>query len=112
MFDLLEPEDVVPEWKRWSAILLRPEGLYDTRPAEGGNKATKLKAIREALRTANLLRRVEPKILEPCDPLPDEPELYFAVSPARYRSSSQLYSFKRTWLFALESQGMPKSAIM
>jgi DNA topoisomerase-3 len=52
LFDLLEPEDVVPEWKRWSAILLRPEGLYDTRPAEGGNKATKLKAIREALRTA------------------------------------------------------------
>jgi len=52
LFNLLEPEDVVPEWKRWSAILLRPEGLYDTRPAEGGNKAAKLKAIREALRTA------------------------------------------------------------
>ena len=29
---------------------LRPEGLYGTRPAEGGNKAAKLKAIREALR--------------------------------------------------------------
>jgi DNA topoisomerase-3 len=52
LFDLLEPEDVVPAWKRWSPILLRPEGLYDTRPAEGRNKATKLKAIREALRTA------------------------------------------------------------
>src|SRR6202521_2978394 len=52
LFDLLEPEDVVPEWKRWSPILLRPEGLYGTRPAEGGNKAAKLKAIREALRTA------------------------------------------------------------
>ncbi len=52
LFDLLEPEDVVPEWKRWSPILLRPEGLYSTRPAEGGNKAAKLKAIREALRTA------------------------------------------------------------
>ena len=37
----------------------------------------------EALRTANLLRRVEPKILEAGDRLPDEPELYFAVSPAR-----------------------------
>ena len=24
LFDLLEPEDVVPEWKRWSPILLRP----------------------------------------------------------------------------------------
>ena len=41
LFDLLEPEDVVPAWKRWSPILLRPEGLYGTRPAEGGNKATK-----------------------------------------------------------------------
>jgi len=52
LFDLLEPEDVVPAWTRWSPILLRPEGLYGTRPAEGGNKAAKLKAIREALRTA------------------------------------------------------------
>jgi DNA topoisomerase-3 len=26
LIDLLEPEDVVPEWKRWSPILLRPEG--------------------------------------------------------------------------------------
>ena len=52
LLDLLEPEDVVPAWKRWSPILLRPEGLYGTRPAGGGNKAAKLKAIREALRTA------------------------------------------------------------
>ena len=52
LFDLLEPEDVLPAWKRWSPILLRPEGLYGTRPAEGGNKAAKLRAIREALRTA------------------------------------------------------------
>jgi DNA topoisomerase III len=52
LFDLLEPEDIVPAWKRWSPILLRPEGLYGTRPAEGGNKAAKLRAIRAALRTA------------------------------------------------------------
>ena len=52
LLDLLEPEDVVPAWKRWSPILLRPEGLYGTRPAEGGNKAVKLKAIRDALRNA------------------------------------------------------------
>src|ERR1700738_5060184 len=52
LFDLLEPEDVVPAWKRWSPILLRPEGLYGIRPVEGGNKAVKLKAIREALRSA------------------------------------------------------------
>jgi transcription-repair coupling factor (superfamily II helicase) len=37
----------------------------------------------EALRTANLLRRVEPRLLEPGEPLPDEPELLFVVSPAR-----------------------------
>jgi DNA topoisomerase III len=52
LFDLLEPEDVVPAWKHWSPILLRPAGLYGIRPAEGGNKAAKLRAIREALRTA------------------------------------------------------------
>src|SRR5436309_5242257 len=52
LFDLLEPEEVVPEWKRWSAILLRPDGLSDSRPAAGGNKAAKLKAIREAPRSA------------------------------------------------------------
>lgn len=54
LFDLLEPEDVVPAWKRWSPILPRPESLYGTRPAEG-NKAVKLKAIREALRSAKLV---------------------------------------------------------
>src|SRR5207247_11254206 len=43
---------VVPAWKHWSPILLRPEGLYGTHPAEGGNKAAKLKVIREALRSA------------------------------------------------------------
>ena len=52
LLDLLEPEDVVPEWKRWTPILLRPERLYGTQPADGGNKAAKLKAIRDALRTA------------------------------------------------------------
>ena len=52
LLDLEEPEDAVPEWKRWSPILLRPEGLYATKPADGGNKAAKLRAIREALRSA------------------------------------------------------------
>ncbi len=52
LIDLLEPEDVVPAWKRWTATLLRPDGLYGTRPATGGNKAPKLQAIRNALRTA------------------------------------------------------------
>jgi transcription-repair coupling factor (superfamily II helicase) len=37
----------------------------------------------EALRTQNLLRRVEARLLEPGDELPEEPELLFAVAPAR-----------------------------
>ena len=53
LLDLLEPGDVVPAWKQWTPILLRPDGLYGTRSASGGNKAAKLKAIREALRTAS-----------------------------------------------------------
>ncbi len=48
LLDLVEPEDVNPAWKRWSAVLLRPEGLYGTKPASGGYKAAKLKAIRAA----------------------------------------------------------------
>ena len=52
LIELLEPEDVTPDWKRWTATLLRPEGLYGTRAASGGNKAGKLAAIKSALRTA------------------------------------------------------------
>jgi transcription-repair coupling factor (superfamily II helicase) len=37
----------------------------------------------EALRTQNLLRRVEARFIEPGEELPEEPELLFAVSPAR-----------------------------
>jgi transcription-repair coupling factor (superfamily II helicase) len=37
----------------------------------------------DALRTENLLRRVAARLLEPPEPLPDEAELLFAVSPAR-----------------------------
>ncbi|HZR94745.1 MAG TPA: transcription-repair coupling factor [Gaiellaceae bacterium] len=37
----------------------------------------------EALRTQNLLRRVEATLLEPGDDLGDDPGLYFAVAPAR-----------------------------
>jgi transcription-repair coupling factor (superfamily II helicase) len=37
----------------------------------------------EALRTQNLLRRVEARLLEPGELLPDEAELLFAVAPAR-----------------------------
>ena len=56
LLDLVEPEDVNPAWKRWSAVLLRPEGLYGNKPASGGYKAAKLKAIRAARRQAGLAR--------------------------------------------------------
>ncbi|MGH3029941.1 MAG: transcription-repair coupling factor [Gaiellaceae bacterium] len=50
----------------------------------GGNRVVVAFAHRgEALRTKGLLRKIEPVLLEPGDPLPDEPALYFAVSPAR-----------------------------
>ena len=54
LLDLCEPGDANPAWKRWSTALLRPDGLYGTRPATGGNKAAKLKAIRATLKTATL----------------------------------------------------------
>jgi transcription-repair coupling factor (superfamily II helicase) len=37
----------------------------------------------EALRTQNLLRRVEARVLEPGQELPEEPELLFAIAPVR-----------------------------
>src|SRR5579862_9198955 len=37
----------------------------------------------EALRTQNLLRRVEARVLEPGEDLPEDPELLFAIAPAR-----------------------------
>ena len=35
LLDLNEPEEVNPAWKRWSTALLKPEGLYGTKPAAG-----------------------------------------------------------------------------
>jgi DNA topoisomerase-3 len=46
---LAEPEEVNAEWKRWSCTLLKPDGLYPTRPAGDRNKPSKLKAIAMAL---------------------------------------------------------------
>jgi DNA topoisomerase-3 len=50
---LAEPDEVNPEWKRWSCVLLKPEGLYPTRPLAEGNKPAKLKAIEAALKTCD-----------------------------------------------------------
>jgi DNA topoisomerase-3 len=48
---LAEPDEIDPAWKRWSCALLKPNGLYPTRPASGGNKSAKLKAIAAALKS-------------------------------------------------------------
>jgi DNA topoisomerase-3 len=50
---LAEPDEVNADWKRWSCTLLKPDGLYPTRPATGGNKAAKLKAIKTALKNCD-----------------------------------------------------------
>lgn len=47
---LAEPDEVNPDWKRWSPTLLKPDGLYPTRPDSGGNKTAKLAAIKAALK--------------------------------------------------------------
>jgi DNA topoisomerase-3 len=50
---LAEPEEVNAAWKSWSCVVLNPEGLYPTRPAAGGNKGPKLKAIAAALKACD-----------------------------------------------------------
>lgn len=53
LLTLEEPEDVNPDWKRWSPVLLKPERRYGFKPANGGNKRPKLQAIRDALKKAS-----------------------------------------------------------
>ena len=50
---LAEPQEVHAAWKSWSCVVLKPEGLYPTRPAAGGNKPAKLKAIAAALKSCD-----------------------------------------------------------
>jgi DNA topoisomerase III len=50
---LAEPEEVHTAWKSWSCVVLKPDGLYPTRPAAGGNKPAKLKAIAAALKSCD-----------------------------------------------------------
>jgi DNA topoisomerase-3 len=47
---LAEPDEVNAGWKSWSCVLLKPDGLYPTKPAAQGNKPAKLKAIADALK--------------------------------------------------------------
>lgn len=50
---LAEPDEVDPAWKRWSCALLKPDGLYPTRPDRHGNKPAKLAAIASALKSCD-----------------------------------------------------------
>jgi DNA topoisomerase III len=50
---LAEPDEVDPAWKRWTSTLLKPDGLYPTKPDGGGNKAAKLQAIQAALKACD-----------------------------------------------------------
>jgi DNA topoisomerase IA len=34
---LAEPDEIDPAWRRWSCTLLKPDGLYPTRPASGAD---------------------------------------------------------------------------
>ena len=82
---------------RGPALRLRGAAPRDrgARPRRGRERARGARARRaarvvvafphrgEALRTQNLLRRVEARVLEPGEELPDEAELLFAVAPAR-----------------------------
>ena len=53
LVELKEPADVNPEWKSWSTALLKPEaGRYGLKPARDGRRASLLKEIGGALKTA------------------------------------------------------------
>ncbi len=47
---LAEPHEVEASWKSWSSVLLKPDGLYPTKPSAQGNKTAKLNAIASALK--------------------------------------------------------------
>jgi DNA topoisomerase III len=47
---LAEPHEVEASWKSWGCVLLKPNGLYPTKPATEGDKPAKLKAISAALK--------------------------------------------------------------
>jgi DNA topoisomerase-3 len=49
-----EPDEINPDWKRWSnVVLVPPSGRYGYRPDEGGGKAVRLAAIEAALKDAD-----------------------------------------------------------
>lgn len=53
LLGLAEPADVNPRWKRWGTELLRPDdGRWPMAPATSPSRRRKLRAIRDALRSA------------------------------------------------------------
>src|SRR5262249_49589060 len=50
---LAEPHEVNASWKSWACVLLKPDGLYPTRPASEGNKAAKPGAVAAALKAGH-----------------------------------------------------------
>ncbi len=50
---LAEPHEVNPQWKSWACVLLKPDDLYPTEPANEGNKSAKFRAIATALKRCN-----------------------------------------------------------
>src|SRR5215467_9850224 len=50
---LAEPHEVNASWKSWACVLLKPDGLYPTRPACDGSKPAKLRAIAAALKACD-----------------------------------------------------------
>ena len=50
---LAEPHEVNASWKSWACLLLKPDGLYPTRPASEGNKPAKFRAIAAALKACD-----------------------------------------------------------
>src|SRR5262249_21250343 len=50
---LAEPHEVNASWKSWACVLLKPDGLYPTKPATEGNKPLKLRAIAAALKACD-----------------------------------------------------------
>ena len=62
--DWPNPTRSTPAGERWSCVLLKPDGLYPTRPATEGNKPAKLKAIGgrpQDLRPSHPRHRLRPR---------------------------------------------------
>ena len=53
LIELLEPHEIREDWKNWSTALLDPGEPYGTKPTKDKRKGSKLKSIRDALKSAD-----------------------------------------------------------